>query len=376
MQPIVCLDPGFSETATSAFGWMQAGRRVTVTDPDALKPALDAIAAEAAMGHYVVFTLAFEACAVLMSMPDGFQMRHTASPLLEALVFDTPPEPISVNPSIALHEMPRWSPPDATQYATAFAEIQDAITAGVCYQINHTFRLHGQYAGDPWALYQWLCGTQPALYGGYLQMDHHQVLSRSPELFVKKRGTHLRSEPMKGTAQRFADPVQDQNALDTLRNDPKMQAENLMIVDLIRNDLSKVATAKSVHVPELFATRSLKSVHQISSVVDARLADGVGLSQLLEALFPCGSVVGAPKAKALELIQQLESDPRGLYTGSLGYLEPNGDLTLSVAIRTLELHGQQAVLGLGSGLVADSELDAEWAECLLKGRFAGVQFDP
>lgn len=375
MQPIVCLDPGFSNAGSTAFGWRQSGRCLSVTDVAQLHAALDGLADEAARGRHVVFTLAFEACAALMQMPAQFSMRHHSPRLLEAMIFEQPPEPVAVDPIDRLDTSPQWSRPDHAAYQRAFSVIQDAIAAGVCYQINHTFRLHGTCTEDPWRLYRWLCSTQPALYGGYMQFGDHHVLSRSPELFIKKRGNTIRSEPMKGTAQRFVDPTDDQQSLETLRNDPKMQAENLMIVDLIRNDLSKVARPQSVRVPELFATRSLKSVHQISSIVDAELNQNVGLVALLSALFPCGSVVGAPKAKALELIQSLEADARGLYTGSLGYLEPNGDLTLSVAIRTLELERGQATLGLGSGLVADSELDAEWAECLLKGRFAGVRFE-
>jgi anthranilate/para-aminobenzoate synthase component I len=151
-----------------------------------------------------------------------------------------------------------------------------------------------------------------------------------------------------------------------------MQSENLMIVDLIRNDLSRVSEPHSVKVSRLFEPRSLKSVHQVSSVIESTAARNIETAQLIQALFPCGSVVGAPKAKAFELIQQLEADKRGVYTGSLGLIEPSGDLTLSVAIRTIEQTDTSVVLGLGSGLVADSVLDGEWQECLLKGRFAGV----
>jgi len=376
MQPIVCLDPGFSARQTTPFGWTEAGRQVTISDSKALSATLSMLADEAASGRHVVFTLAFEACAELMQMPTGFAMRHSAPRLLDAWIFDDPPKPIALEIIQQPTNTPVWSNPDYAAYQNAFATVQRAIAEGVCYQINHTFRLEGTCAGDPWELYQWLCGTQPAQYGGFLQFGSYRVLSRSPELFLKTEGRSIRSEPMKGTAERYADPVADDVSLQSLRQDPKMQAENLMIVDLIRNDLSKVATPKSVRVPELFATRSLKSVHQISSVVDAELSDGVGLLELVHALFPCGSVVGAPKAKALELIQTLETNARGLYTGSLGYLQPNGDLTLSVAIRTLELENGRATLGLGSGLVADSSLEAEWAECLLKGRFAGVHFQP
>jgi anthranilate/para-aminobenzoate synthase component I len=221
-------------------------------------------------------------------------------------------------------------------------------------------------------LYQLLVNNQPADFGGFIDFGHDQVLSRSPELFVEKRGQYLRSEPMKGTARRDPNPIIDQQILDDLLSDAKMQAENLMIVDLIRNDLSRVSESHSVRVSRLFEPRTLSSVHQVSSVIESTLRSDIDTCALIKALFPCGSVVGAPKAKAFELIQMLESDARGIYTGSLGLMEPNGDMTFSVAIRTIEQCGEQVVLGLGSGLVADSDLQDEWAECLLKGRFAGV----
>ena len=221
-------------------------------------------------------------------------------------------------------------------------------------------------------MYRTLLKNQPADYGGFLNFGDTQILSGSPELFLEKRSNQLRSEPMKGTSPRHQDSSIDDALLDTLLSDTKMQAENLMIVDLIRNDLSRVSEQHSVNVTRLFEPRPLKSVHQVSSVVESTISEDVGAKHLIQALFPCGSVVGAPKAKAFELIQELEADQRGIYTGSLGLIEPDGDLTLSVAIRTIEQQASNLVLGLGSGLVADSVLLDEWQECLLKGKFAGI----
>lgn len=372
MSPLVCLDAGFSRGFDCPFGWVEPGVHLRVESPEAVIETLSELESRCARGAYAVVALNFEAAHCLMTRPKHFQARHHSVPLLEAWLFQTPPQALTVGEAPANTPWPLWESPDRGAYAQAFTAIQEAIAEGVCYQVNHTFRMRGRMQASPWALYQQTGQTQPAHYGGFVDFGARQIVSRSPELFLAKRGQRLRAEPMKGTAARHADPHQDTVVLQTLLDDPKMQAENLMIVDLIRNDLSQVAVSGSVSVPALFSAQSLKSVHQVSSTVEAELAENQGLVSMLSALFPCGSVIGAPKAQALQLIQDLEADARGLYTGSLGLLEPSGDFTWSVAIRTLEVDGESVTLGLGSGLVADSDLESEWQECLLKGRFAGV----
>lgn len=372
MHPLVCLDAGFSDAFGGAFGWRSGGELLAAQSEADLPRALKAIEGACAEGAYAVVALRFEAAHALMRLPKHYRIQHAQSPLLQAWVFQSAPEALQVGAPSDASSLPRWHAPDRAAYARAFAAVQEAIAEGVCYQVNHTFRMRGETDQSGWSLYQQTCQTQPAQYGAFIDFGERQIVSRSPELFVAKRGSRLRAEPMKGTAARDPEARRDEAVLASLLNDPKMQAENLMIVDLIRNDLSQVAVAHSVTVPALFSAQSLKSVHQVSSTVEAELADGHGLRDILAALFPCGSVIGAPKAQALQLIQDLEADPRGVYTGSLGLIEPNGDFTWSVAIRTLEVEGSQVTLGLGSGLVADSELESEWQECLLKGRFAGV----
>lgn len=375
MHPIVCLDSGFSKDFTEPFGWHHGGRLIRADSGADLAEALLTLEQAVASGSHVVFALGYEATPWLMELPGKFRVRHHSEPLLEACIFDGPPEPIVVGEADPGAPWPTWQKPDRLAYCQAFDAIMEAIQGGMCYQVNHTFRVHGTMTASPWTLYQQTSASQPAMYGGFIDFGSRQLVSRSPELFVKKRGDLLRAEPMKGTAPRDQDPIRDQQMLDALLSDPKMQAENLMIVDLIRNDLSRIARSHSVTVPALFAERSLRSVHQVSSVVDARVDEQLSLTALLAALFPCGSVVGAPKAEAAQMIQTLEAEPRGIYTGCIGCMTPDGDLTLSVAIRTLEVRGQSVTLGLGSGLVADSTLTSEWQECLLKGRFAGVLFD-
>lgn len=372
MHPVVCLDRGFSSRFESEFGWISKGVEYQIDQPGEIANGLTYLQDQAAQGAWVVFALNYESGFHLMELPKAVQEKEQAAVYIRALIFDEPPKALTLDP-ISPVKLPQWQALDFAGYASAFNAIQDAITAGVCYQVNHTFRVQGQSLESPWDLYRTLLHNQPANYGGFIDFGEHQILSRSPELFLEKRGLQLRSEPMKGTAPRSADALTDTQILQTLLSDTKMQSENLMIVDLIRNDLSRVSEPHSVKVSRLFEPRSLKSVHQVSSVIESTAARNIETAQLIQALFPCGSVVGAPKAKAFELIQQLEANQRGVYTGSLGLIEPDGDLTLSVAIRTIEQTDTTVVLGLGSGLVADSVLDDEWNECILKGKFAGIK---
>lgn len=266
--------------------------------------------------------------------------------------------------------------PDVSKddYARAFDKILDFITAGDIYQANLTFRANARYAGHPLALYAAVRARAAAGYGGAIWTGEHWHLSFSPELFFALKGGRVTTKPMKGTATREADPAKDSAAIGALRNDPKQRAENLMIVDLLRNDLSRVARSGSVEVPDLFTVESYPTVHQMISTVTAELEEGADATDLLRAIYPCGSITGAPKIRAMEIIDAIEARPRGLYCGSIGRIDPSGDAAFNVAIRTFSLNDQakQLSLGLGSGLVADSEMSAEWNECLAKGEFARV----
>ncbi|MBC2779066.1 aminodeoxychorismate synthase component I [Parasphingopyxis sp. GrpM-11] len=256
-------------------------------------------------------------------------------------------------------------------YESAFAKAQDFITAGDIYQTNLTFGCDVPVAGDPLAIYARLRAGSLAGYGGALWTGAHWLLSLSPELFFSLKHGTITARPMKGTAVRHADPEADRLASEELQSDPKQRAENLMICDLLRNDLSRVAADGSVQVPSLFHVESYPTVHQMTSTVTARLAEGMGAADILRAIYPCGSITGAPKIRAMEIIHALETDPRGPYTGSIGWLGPDGDAAFNVAIRTLVLEdgATMATLGLGSGIVADSRAGEEWRECLAKGAF-------
>ena len=259
-------------------------------------------------------------------------------------------------------------------YARAFAAMQEAISAGDIYQANLTFPLAGSYRGDPLALYAALRPAAGAGYGGIVFDGSHWLLSCSPELFFAERDGAAMVKPMKGTRPRGRDAQEDAALAAELAASAKDRAENLMIVDLLRNDLSRVAEAGSVKVERPFAVESYPTVHQMVTTVRARLQHGRSAVDMVRALFPCGSITGAPKIRAMELIDQHERDARGPYCGAFGRIDASGDAAFNVAIRTLRLTPGEnnrgtAVLGVGSAIVADSELMTEWRESLIKGGF-------
>lgn len=259
-------------------------------------------------------------------------------------------------------------------YSEALEKILQYIKAGDVYQINHTFPLDLQLDGSSRPLYGRLRKAQPVPYGAYIETGEQTVLSLSPELFIKRTGNTLEARPMKGTAPRGRNTAEDQEISNALVKDAKSQAENLMIVDLIRNDLSRLAQPGSVSVPELFTTERYPTLHQMTSTVLAEAKNGLTPSQLLKAIFPCGSVTGAPKVRAMQIIDELENEARGIYCGAIGHFSPanpgeSTSWTLNVPIRTVRLKGQAARFNVGSGIVADSDISEEYQECLLKASF-------
>jgi para-aminobenzoate synthetase / 4-amino-4-deoxychorismate lyase len=248
-------------------------------------------------------------------------------------------------------------------FEQAIAGVQEALQAGDSYQINYTFRLAFCVFGSAVGLYRRLRERQPVRYGALIALpDGRDVLSCSPELFIQRQGDVLQARPMKGTAPRSADP-------EWLRLDPKNRAENLMIVDLLRNDMSRVAVTGSVRVPHLFSVEGYKSVWQMTSTVQARLLPATSFADILRALMPCGSITGAPKHKTMQLIDALESTPRGIYTGAIGWLDKSQNFCLSVPIRTLEIEQGRGKMGVGAGIVLDSVAADEFEECQLKAQF-------
>ena len=256
---------------------------------------------------------------------------------------------------------------DAAAYAARMARAQSLIAAGDIYQANLTFPADFDYDGDPLRLYAAMRASQPVAHGAFLRFDGISVLSVSPELFVARAGDRLTVRPMKGTTPRGQDADADLAAATTLTLDPKQRAENLMILDLMRNDLSRLAAPGGVRVARAFAAETYPTFHAMTSTVEAALDGEVTASAAIRALFPCGSVTGAPKIRAMEILRDLEDRPRGVYTGSIGAFAPDGDFSLNVAIRTAVIAADgRGVYGVGGGVTAGSKADEEYAECLLK----------
>lgn len=259
---------------------------------------------------------------------------------------------------------------DSVSYLERFGEVQSKIRSGDIYQLNLTFKAKFNLQGSPLALYRDVRLKQRVAHGGLVDTGDVTILSASPELFIEKRGREISTRPMKGTAPRSGTQSGDEQVRHTLATDIKSRAENLMIVDLMRNDLGRLADLGSVNVTDLFTIETFKTLHQMTSGVRATLRDGVTIENLLNAIFPPGSVTGAPKIRAMELIRHLETEPRGVYCGAIGRIAPSGDAFFNVAIRTavIDRHGRGEI-GIGSGVVADSDGAKEYAECLLKMKF-------
>ncbi len=253
-------------------------------------------------------------------------------------------------------------------YARRFAAVQEYIRAGDCYQVNLARRWQAPVAGDAWAAYRRLRQVNPAPFGAYLSTPGMQVLSASPERFLAVRDRLVETRPIKGTAARHPDPDHDRALAARLAGSAKDLAENLMIVDLLRNDLGRCCETGSIRVPELFRLESYAGVHHLVSTVTGRLRSDADAPALLRACFPGGSITGAPKIRTMQIIDELEGAPRGLYCGAIGYIGFDGAMDTSIAIRTATVADGRLDFRAGGGLVADSDCDAEWSEIGLKAR--------
>lgn len=346
--------------------------RITACTKDQLPQAFAQIEAARARGNWIALLLDYELGEWLEPSLDRSDRATAAAPLprLTALVFENmstqAPWPEDASAQAQVMALAPAIARDA--YIDRIKQIREWIIQGDVYQVNATFPMQVAVTGDAQHLYRTLANRHPVAYAAYIEDGDRTILSFSPELFLQKQDQTLTTKPMKGTAPRASDPQQDRLLGDNLLNSSKNRAENLMIVDLLRNDLGRVARPGTVVADPLFALEQYPSVWTMTSTVTAQLEPGVSFEAILRALFPCGSVTGAPKIAAMKRIQQTEHEPRGLYCGSIGWMAPNGDFSLNVAIRTLVLNQQGATYHVGGGIVYDSDPALEWEECHWKSR--------
>ncbi|MDH3581628.1 MAG: aminodeoxychorismate synthase component I, partial [Hyphomicrobiales bacterium] len=362
----------------SCFLFEEPCGEVLACRPDEVDDAIAALTAAAEQGLWAAGFFSYELGYLLEPRLQPLLPKKQSVPLLRFALFK---ERKTVSGAQAEAVLEAWRSGDYTlsdpvltmdraTYRERFGRTKDYISAGDIYQLNLTLKGTFQTEGCPVALYADLRRTQPVAYGAYMEFDDLTVLSLSPELFLTTENGTALTRPMKGTAARAMTPDHDEAARRWLETDEKSRAENLMIVDLMRNDLGRVAKTGSVLVTDLFTVETYRTLHQMTSGISARLKTDTDLAAILHSLFPPGSITGAPKVRAMEIIAELESGARGIYTGALGMLGPGGQIHLNVAIRTLTLQDDgQGEIGIGSGLVDDSVADAEYEECLLKMRF-------
>ena len=342
---------------------------VVARTADEVEPALATLEAHRKAGKWLAGYLSYEAGFVFEPKLRPLVKDGRETPLIAMAVFDAPApagHPLAGAPS-NIPNAPFLTDPhagwDFETYRTRFDRLHHHLRKGDCYQANLTMPVEARWSGDPRAAFWSLVGRQPVHYGALIDFGDPIILSRSPELFfsVDEHGW-LETRPMKGTAPRGASPEEDEAIIAAMLSDEKTQAENRMIVDLLRNDVSAISEVGTLSVPKLFAIETYPTVHQMVSY---------GLAEIMAALFPCGSVTGAPKMWAMRILHELEVGPRDAYCGAIGWCDPAGPMRFSVAIRTISLfNGGRAVFNVGGGIVFDSKAEAEYEECLLKARFA------
>ncbi|MBC7150897.1 MAG: aminodeoxychorismate synthase component I [Rhizobium sp.] len=340
-------------------------------------PAFERLEAARRSGKWLAGYVSYEAGYVFEEKLRPLVEDGRETPLIAMGIFDAPApaghplaEPVETDDAPFITEPHAgW---DFAAYRQRFERLHDHLRRGDCYQANLTMPIEARWRGDPRSAFWSLVVRQPVHYGTLIDLGGPVILSRSPELFFKVDGEGwIETHPMKGTAPRGETPAEDEAIIAAMLADEKTQAENRMIVDLLRNDISAISEVGTLFVPRLFEIETYPTVHQMVSHVRARLVKGTGLPEIFRALFPCGSITGAPKMWAMRILAELETGPRDVYCGAIGFCDPSGPMRFSVAIRTLTLFkDHRAVFNVGGGIVFDSKAEAEYEECLLKARFA------
>jgi para-aminobenzoate synthetase/4-amino-4-deoxychorismate lyase len=345
---------------------------LTATSLQEVLPLLADAEAAAKAGAWVALLLSYEAAGAF----DPAMKTRTLSgfPLAWAAVFQEPVERQEQS-AAENYQVGNWSAlVDRAAFTNAISQIREFIAAGDTYQVNYTFPMIATFKGDARSWFRSLCNAQGAEYCAYFDLGRYQVLSISPELFFELDGHTIRTRPMKGTIRRGRWSAEDNAMARCLADSAKDRAENVMIVDLLRNDLGRVAVPGSVKVTSLFELERYETLWQMTSTIEAQLRGDVGFPELMGKLFPCGSITGAPKIRTMEIIRELEPFPRGIYTGTLGFLRPGGAAVFNVAIRTvvIDLQENLATFGVGGGITYDSTAEREYEECLVKSSFLKI----
>lgn len=374
--PLILLDTP-QNTRLLRFGGFSG--IIAAHDRASIEPALVALEAARAEGKFAAGYFSYELGYALEPRLAHRLPAIPKAPYLWFALFESQEE---VEPATIAPKGRAWLGPlrhgwSRADYTDHFARTHRFIAAGDIYQANLSFRAQAELMGDPLTLWLALRAKAAIRHGAFIDDGEYQILSLSPELFFDISATgQLRARPMKGTAPRGSEPSSDAAARAHLAMSAKDRAENLMIVDLLRNDLGRIAQTGSVAVENLFAVETYPTLHTMVSTVTAQLKPATTITQLLHALFPCGSITGAPKIRAMEILHDLETSQRGVYCGAIGHFAPDGSASFNVAIRTLTVKDRMCELGIGGGVVWDSRADAEYDECLLKARFIDAARTP
>jgi para-aminobenzoate synthetase/4-amino-4-deoxychorismate lyase len=365
-EPIVLLE---SHLGSHSYAFFDLDHEVVAFDHSQVQDALKAIDRAVAQGFHAAGFLSYEAAAGL-----GTKLVTPPQGDLPLVWFGIFGRRESICPGAwtgGSYALTPWqtSVPRQT-YDEMLGKIRDYIVSGDSYQVNYTLRMRAEFDGDPCGFYRHLCQNQRTHYAAYLDIGTHQILSASPELFFSLKDGQLTTRPMKGTWARGRWLAEDEKHKIQLHTSEKNRAENVMIVDMLRNDLGRVSNNGSISVSGLWEVERYETLFQMTSTVHSQISDRVCFSDLMTAMFPCGSVTGAPKVRTMEIIAQVEPEARGIYTGSVGYVSPGGEACFSVAIRTVCINRQtgMAEFGVGGGITFDSSPDGEYDECVTKAR--------
>jgi len=342
---------------------------------DEVLPMLEKVQAATDEGYYAAGYISYEAAPAFDS---AFQVHaNPKMPLLWFGIFDSP-----VNESLPgreVFQLSEWHPQtNRDEYNSNIDKIKQYIEQGDTYQVNYTIRLKSAFEGNPAAYYQQLSKLQSANYSAYLDIGDFSILSASPELFFHLKNGKITTKPMKGTIERGETQIEDENNAEQLYQSEKNRSENVMIVDLLRNDLSSIAKPESVHVPELFSIEKYPTLYQMTSTITAETRDGTDITDIFKTLFPCGSITGAPKISTMNIINKLEPDPREVYCGAIGFITPEKEAIFNVPIRTVMIDNNTGVAayGVGGGITWDSDNQEEYEEALTKSKVLNTPSEP